>query len=54
MQEFRNSLNQDESRVESPPWHEIALRETAERFEAGYESPIDWAAAKPELRTRAE
>jgi hypothetical protein len=54
MEEIRSSLNQDESRVESPPWHQIALRETAERFEAGYESPLDWEAAKRELRRRAE
>jgi hypothetical protein len=54
MEEIWNSLNQDESRVESPPWHQKALRETAERFEAGYEPPIDWAAAKRELRKRAE
>ena len=29
-------------------------RKTAERYEAGQEEPIDWAAAKRELRKRAE
>jgi hypothetical protein len=54
MEELWESLSQDESDYESPPWHEDALRETAERYEAGQEQPIDWAAAKRELRKRAE
>ena len=54
MEELWESLTQDESDYESPPWHADALRETAERYEAGHEEPIDWAAAKRELRKRAE
>ena len=54
MEELWESLSQDESDYESPPWHEDALRETAERYKAGQEQPIDWAAAKRELRKRAE
>jgi len=55
MEELWESLTQDgDSDYESPPWHENALRETAERYEAGQEQPIDWAAAKSELRKRAE
>lgn len=44
----------EESRLDSPPWHEVALQETAARYEAGQEQPLDWAAAKRELRKRAE
>jgi len=48
------SLSQDESRLESPSWHQAALREATARYEAGHEQPVDWAAAKRELRKRAE
>jgi uncharacterized phage protein gp47/JayE len=54
MEELWESLAQDESRLESPSWHQDALRETMARHEAGQEQPIDWAAAKHELRKRAE
>jgi hypothetical protein len=37
-----------------PPWHEDALRQTTARYEAAQEQPVDWAAAKCELRKRAE
>ena len=54
MEELWESLSQDESRLESPPWHQDALRETMARYEAGQEQPVDWDAAKRELRKRAE
>jgi hypothetical protein len=54
MEELWESLTQDDSDYESPPWHEDALRETAKRYEAGQEQPIDWSVAKRELRKRAE
>ena len=54
MEELWDSLTQDQSRLESPPWHEEALRETAKRYETGQEQPTDWATAKRELRKRAE
>ena len=54
MEEISNPLSHEESCLESPPWHQDTLRETAERFEAGYELPVDWAAAKRELSKRAE
>ena len=54
MEELWASLTQDESHLESPPWHRDALEETAARYEAGQEQPVDWAAAKRELRKRAE
>jgi hypothetical protein len=40
MEELWASLAQDESRLESPPWHRDALEETAARYEAGQEQPV--------------
>jgi hypothetical protein len=54
MEELWESLSREEARLKSPPWHEEALRETAARHDAGKEQPIDWDAAKRELRKRAE
>ena len=54
MEELWVSLSQDESRLKSPTWHEDALRETAARYGAGQEQPVDWDAAKRELRKRSE
>lgn len=45
------SLSRDKKTwLESPAWHKAALRETAARYQAGKEQPIDWAVAKRELR----
>jgi putative addiction module component len=46
------ALSREESRLESPPWHMEALRETAARHDAGKEQPVDWEAAKRELQAR--
>jgi hypothetical protein len=54
MEELWESLSQEETRLESPPWHKDALRETAARNEAGDEEAFDWDVAKRELRKRAE
>jgi hypothetical protein len=54
MEELWESLSQEEARLESPPWHKKALGETATRHDTGEEQPIDWDAAKRELRNRAE
>jgi hypothetical protein len=54
MEELWVSLSQQESRLESPAWHKNVLSETAARFKVGDEPPIDWDAAKRELRKRAE
>jgi Putative addiction module component len=54
MEELWVSLSRDEARLESPPWHKEELRETVARHDAGKEPPIDWDAAKRELRKRAE
>ena len=52
MEELWVSLSRDEARLESPPWHQEALRETVARHDAGKEPPIDWDASKRELRKR--
>jgi hypothetical protein len=54
MEEQWESLSREEARLESPPWHQDALRDTGERHDEGKEQPIDWDAAKRELRKRAE
>jgi hypothetical protein len=54
MEELWESLSREEARLESPTWHKDALRETAAGHDAGKEQPIDWDAAKRELRKRAE
>jgi Putative addiction module component len=53
-EELWESLSREEARLEFPPWHKEALRETAARHDAGKEQPIDWGPAKRELRKRAE
>ena len=52
MEELWESLSREPGRLESPPWHGDALRETEQRYEAGLEEAIDWAVAKQELRQR--
>jgi hypothetical protein len=54
MEDLWESISREESRFESPSWHGEILQETAARYEAGKEQPLDWAAAKRELRKRAE
>jgi hypothetical protein len=54
MEELWEPLSREEARLKSPPWHKEALRETGARHDAGKEQPIDWDAAKRELRKRTE
>lgn len=54
MEELWESLSSEESRLQSPAWHEDALQRTGARYKAGEEQPIDWSAAKHELRKRSE
>ncbi|QDH70937.1 addiction module protein [Lysobacter alkalisoli] len=51
MEELWESLSSEEGgALASPEWHEDALRETEARHAAGGEHPLDWVAAKRELR----
>lgn len=54
MEELWESLSGDEHRLDSPSWHAEALEETRENYAAGREQPMDWEAAKQELRKRRE
>jgi hypothetical protein len=54
MEELWASLSREDSRLESPSWHEDALKETAARYKAGQEQPLEWAEAKRQLRKRSE
>lgn len=42
-------LSRSESNVESPAWHEDALKRTDERLVSGHETTRDWANAKRRL-----
>ncbi len=54
MEELWESLSRDEDRLESPTWHADALEETRQNYAAGREQPVEWEAAKQELRKRSE
>ncbi len=45
-------LSRDEAELESPAWHETALKETQQRLANGQEQALDWEQAKAELRKR--
>jgi hypothetical protein len=53
MEELLASLSREVSGLETPIWHENVLKETAARYGAGQEQPLDWAEAKRQLRNRA-
>lgn len=49
-----NDLASDENHLQSPAWHETELRETERAFRSGHDEPLDWQAAKGELRREFE
>lgn len=46
----RRTMCEMEAALGSPAWHGDALRKTERRRDTGQEQPVDWAAAKQELR----
>jgi hypothetical protein len=54
MEAIWQDLSGEEEAVQSPSWHQEALRETEQRCKAGQEAVFDWADAKRELRKRFE
>lgn len=44
----------EDLKLESPCWHENALKITVARHMAGLEQPLDWVEAKRQLRKRTE
>ena len=47
-------LSRDDASVESPAWHNDALKETETRVTEGQEQIADWTTAKRVLRKRFE
>jgi len=47
-------LSEDDGNVESPAWHQEALKKTEAKLESGKEEIQDWADAKQMLRKRFE
>jgi putative addiction module component (TIGR02574 family) len=43
-------LSADQSALEMPSWHAEELQDTLARFNEGKEEPMDWQAAKKQLR----
>lgn len=54
MEDIWEDLSNDEGQIESPEWHNAALKETNHRFSIGLEKSIEWQDAKKELRKRFE
>jgi len=52
MEALWDDLARNSSAVDSPAWHEDALKETEARYVAGTEESTDWESAKKELRER--
>ena len=47
-------LSRNDTEVQSPAWHEVALKDTEARVAAGQEQAVDWDTAKRDLRKRYE
>jgi hypothetical protein len=54
MEAIWEDLSVDEETIESPVWHQEALKESGQRRVAGRENILDWKDAKKELRKRFE
>ena len=50
MEALWSDLSPEEDRLESPAWHESALRDTERRLANGEEQILDWEDAKRKLR----
>ena len=46
METLWTELSRDDSEFESPAWHGMALKETAQRVAEGREPALDWEQAK--------
>jgi len=53
MEALWSDLSGNEHEVESPAWHESALKETEAKVNAGLEQILDWEDAKEKLRSHA-
>ena len=54
MEDIWDDLSKNETEVQSPSWHQGALRKTKMQVDSGQETIVDWKSAKQELRKRFE
>jgi Putative addiction module component len=54
MEAIWEDLSKEDEEVESPKWHQEALKETEQRLKLGEEKKVDWHTAKKELREQFE
>jgi len=54
MEAIWEDLTHEKESLESPDWHNNALRETEHRLSTGQEQIVEWHQAKSELRKRFE
>lgn len=54
MEAIWEDLSCEAESIQSPAWHQDALRETESRLKAGQEKIVDWKEAKKELMKRFE
>ena len=52
MEELWEDLSRNSDDLESPAWHEAALKERKARVAAGKTTYMDWEKAKKEIRRR--
>ncbi len=52
MEALWTDLSDKSDSIESPRWHEAALKETESRLSDGRETVVDWSEAKRILRER--
>jgi len=54
MEAIWDDLSASQEGIESPKWHQDALKKTEARAAAGMEEPMDWEVAKRQLRKEFE
>ena len=54
MEAIWEDLSKEDEELESPKWHQEALKETEQRLKLGKEKKVDWHSAKKGLRERFE
>ena len=54
MEALWTDLSREEGNLPSPDWHRDVLDQREARRQSGEEAPIEWEAAKRELRSRIQ
>jgi hypothetical protein len=50
MEAIWQDLSKEDQEIESPTWHQEALKETEQRLNSGEEKTVDWHTTKKELQ----